>query len=366
LASVGVMSACALSLPQFACGDVVSPPTVRQFGVWKDTNHNGVFDSGDQKLACVANMLQYYCAAQSYGYKQYYNLQGADLSGWPNSSDGPLTGQTHQTWLTPQEHPDRVVDAAGNMSQRRDVLQFWMGWSRLDHDADNPVFATAAKGYNFGIIMNQEARRWDPVTQTVINLPVPLDAPIRNNVRMNITVTGSRLTPTVVLSDNFSTAPADSPVGPYNPDELPIGPTPTAQFKATGPGTFAGDWSYRDNSTAGGVIGNLDPLAREFLMKIDLLSLGRLGPDGGTPIEDIMFYNFDHPPGTYDPFDPATYNEPYTRMDLSALAAGGLIDGDTIFITDCCTQTPEPLTLALLALGGLGAAGAKWHRRRAA
>ena len=329
----------------YVWGNVVSPvPTVGDFAIYKaNPADGGTFNASvDTYLGCVTNYMQYMCAAQSYGY------------GWPSSSDGTIQHSYDSTWLTPQANPSATsgtVTVGGTSypaySWDPNVLQFYIGWAQLDHNTTNPAYATSPKGYNLGTIMNQEQRYWDPVSGTV--KVVPASQTISNNVKITYTVTGSTVAPVVAGSDTFTVGNSQ--------DLTTEGATP--QFQSTGVNTITGNWSYSNNVSDGGVIGNLVPDGTNpMVVAIDLAQLGNLS--------DIIIYDFTHSAGNYDPNDPASYlNQAYIRLDLAAL---GITSGDTIYLASypgCCTgnQTPEPVTLVLLGLGGAGVAAAGLKRR---
>jgi len=383
-----------LALVSVGHADVVSPPTVEKFAVWKDANGDGQWQSGDSVLTCVTNMLQYVCAGQSYNYKQYNYPAGADLSGHPSSGDGLLldqlnhtTGSIDTTWIKPQANS----------------LQFWMGWAQLDHNTDNAAISTSPKGFNLGIIMNAEPpTTWDNTQQKMVH-HITAGIPA-NNVQLGIKVRGSLLSPLsgeskdpatlaprVVVSDDFSNN-SSLYFSSFSNKELPAPPTPTtAAPYPTLPGqelvpdsnvpagwqsAFDGNWTYNTDTTGGGVIGNLRPDPANLGGFIIAITLGRLydpalGPSDPNGIKNIVFYSFPLAPGTYDPNDPATYNQAaYTEFSLDV---SQFHNGDTLFITGvppdstCCDNTavPEPVTVAFFVVGGLGLAGLRvWRSRR--
>ena len=369
-----VLVLCLVACGTTASADVISPvPTIGEFAIYKAAPAGGAFNPQvDSYLGCVYSYMQYLSAGTSYGYKQYDNPKGYDLSAWPNSSEGvtspgALTSTSHKTWLTPQNNPNAITGTVkvgettySAYSWQPNVLQFYVGWSRLDHDTNNETYATAARGYNLGVIMNQEQRYWDPVSNSVKHVPSDLSTNLAsnyNNVKINFTVLGSLADPNVVLADDFSTNPAEFPSDPPYTNEMPRDPKATAELKELTPGVFAGDWTYKLNSTDGGVLGNLVPDGTTpMVIKIDLIELGNL--------TDIIFYNFNNSPGNYDPFTAANYDQSYVRLDLQALGVG---EGDSLYLVsyqDCCgVTTPEPMTLLLLAGGGLSVVGAAVRKR---
>lgn len=353
-----------LGNPSAGKAGVVSPvPTVSQFGVYRDNGDRTFSSQNDALVGCVTNMMSYVCAAQTQNYKQYDNPKGYDISSWPSSGDGRLywektgTHVSDVTWLTPQDNPGAVtgtINVGGTnysaYSWMPNVLQFYLNWAQLDHNTDNPDYANVSKGYSLGINMNQEQRYWDPVSQTVKHVIAGLSSDTstnHNNVKIDFTVVSAVEEARMVLSDDFSTDPADYLHNPFYNGEQPSGQTATSELKKTGVNTFSGDWNYKFNSSDGGVIGNLmGDGSTPLIIRVDLVELGDL--------DQIIFYDFLHGAGNYDPFDMDSYDQPYTRLDLDAL---GLGEGDSFFITlydGCCNQVPEPMTLGLLLLGGAG------------
>ncbi|MDD4888971.1 MAG: PEP-CTERM sorting domain-containing protein [Phycisphaerae bacterium] len=379
--------------------------SVTSWGVYKDQNGNQTLDSADSVLGCITNMLQYMCAQQSYQYRQFGYPAGADLSGSPSSTDGGwpdlgTLGQYNQTWLKPE----------------KDTLQFWLGWSEYDHRTDlaNSGFVTSPKGYNFGLIMNAEPpATWDNALGKMVHHVT--NGVVRNNVQLGISVKGSSLTPMagestdpvtlsprVVISDDFTSDPSKY-YSSYSTKELPTPPVPTTANPypsfvgqeltpngAVPPGWqshFNGNWTYNEDTTDGGVLGNLRPTGSDpagtFQIRITLDQLGIGDPTapGYTGIKKLVFYSF-NPPANYTSdqmlHDPSIYLSAWTRVELDLTQ---IQQGDTIFIaggnfapaapgnenlfgTDCCNLTPEPFTIVLMGIGGLGAAGAAWRRRR--
>ncbi|MCG3180291.1 MAG: hypothetical protein BIFFINMI_02650 [Phycisphaerae bacterium] len=385
-----------------------------EWAIYKDVNGNGVYDAADEQagpLACVQNMLQYLSAGTSYDYFQYITPNGADASGFPNSSDGSFIGGGNTTWLQPQ----------------RDQLQFWLAYSRLDHDLKDPwntPGADAPHGYNLDMIMGRTDRIADlndpshPTWAYIVDGPnatkdygmgagvidagidisaaygpgytiyKPTEGETANTVKIDLAMTGSSLTPWVVMSDDVDTA-NDSvstpvPPSPGRPERPPLGGAGTVagqelvgistgdMTKTDGSGSydaaFRGDWTYNKDTTDGGVLGNFTPESSalgSLIIRVDLNSLGT----GDDAISKIIFYSF----AQLDPDNPFYQAMTlYDLMDATSTLNGLTVgEGDTFFILSNCNcdsfNTPEPATMALLGIGGavIGVGGAVSRRRRA-
>jgi hypothetical protein len=342
------------------------------FGLFKDVNGNGVLDdeerSCENKLGCAVNILEYLSADTSYDYKQYNTPPGSgpdhDISAWPNNSDGLFVSGLNTTWLEPQ----------------LDELQFYMGYSRRDHDSQTPEYDDAPKGFHLSMIMNRpeilltdgtikgkEGEGFNQANPFSFPIYKPTDGVVKNSVQLDLAVAGSSLDPFVALSDDVETTAAN-PTAAEPPRPLPAGTVLSGQeFVATTltqdliddgySDSFTGEWTYNEDTTDGGVLGNLLPDENDdFVIRVDLTELG----DGDDAIQTIVFYTFAHD-DINDPNDLNPYLQTFQMIELE------LAEGETFFITDDCNCiVPEPGTMILLALGTSAWAATFIRRRRRA
>lgn len=382
------ISAISFLTPPAQAASVIDPQNqvelkFQEFGIILDVNNNGVLDEEDKEtgqLACITNMLQYLSAATSYDYKQYLTPAGSgrdsDTSGWGNTSDGMYVGGGNTTWIEPEA----------------DALQFWMAFSRQDHDENAPdgmhyegSYALTPKGFNLNMIMNRTDRlnadgtikgqegdgfyMANPYGHTIYK---PTEGVEKNTVEIDFAVVGSTLDERVILSDDVELGTPPTAPNPGNPPRPTAGTPilPGQEFfvasqgdlsKQTGLDSydsyFQGDWTYNEDTTDGGVMGNLQPgeTPGSMIIRVDLTSLG----EGEDAIQKIIFYTFVHDDEN-DPENLNPYQMTFQKIELTLSA------GDTFFIVDkCCETVPEPVTLALMGFGGLGLAGAgAWRRYR--
>ena len=128
---------------------------LRKFGVYQDTNANGVLDAGDTFLGGFMNWLTYDSAATSYNYGDHYSpgnsiaedpLDGfVDLTGapWARSEEG----NDDLSWL-PISNPDLSDD---------DVLHLYMVWSWWDNNSLEGLDADR-DGFSLGMLANSFLR----------------------------------------------------------------------------------------------------------------------------------------------------------------------------------------------------------------
>ena len=332
------------------CLGILSNPALaaeyKNFGVYQDTETNGVLDVGDTYLGGFQNWYTYDSAASSYNYGDHYVDPNADPP--PEFSD-PLNGFTDLTGAPWAKNEQGVLDSWLPISDGvpdDDVLHIYMVWSRYDN---LPAQSLENKdGFSLGLLANGFVRsRSDDSPGGGIDL----DIAIRND---------DTAFPQVTLSDDYIDEFGNITGRPPFPGIL----DPDAQeqeFYKIAPGGapynhyFEGRWNYTVSTADGGVIGgihNIDydieisPLYLVTSISSDGLVI-RINPQDfneNIQIKKVIIYDFG-----YD-------------VDLGASRATpveleipwGMDPNKTFFIASIPEVIPEPSALlSLLILGGI-------------
>ena len=332
----------AIVLMSLACvGMLVGPARAdfKNFGIYQDTNANGVLDVGDTYIDGFMSWYTHYSAATSYNYGDHYvednqypdPLNGFDdLTGAPYASDHD--GDDPLSWLPMDD----------------DELHIYMAWSHYDNNlpvpdpADSPLGEDSRRGgFALGMIANDFIRsRSDPTASGGYDL----DIAIRNR-------DDGVYVPQVTLSDD---------PGEYYAIPDPDGGTDPYNYH------FEGRWDYTASTGDGGVIAGIHN--RDYFIDIDpsnkvisILGDGlviRINPESlGNEFGDItkiVIYDFGYENGAGDTLGD-TPPIGYVKLDENHPAIGieipmGIEDNMTFFIASIPDVVPEPSSLLALAM----------------
>ena len=320
----------------------------KNFGVYQDTNPNGVLDPGDTFLGGFMNWYTYDSAASSYNYNDHY-VPGPDPSD-ENPYPDPLAGFTDLTGAPWAKNEQGVLDSWLPISDGvpdDDVLHIYMVWSRYDN---LPAQAGENKdGFSLGLLANGFVRWRD---DDAPGGEIDLDIAIRND--------GTSF-PQVTLSDDYIDKDGNITGRPPVPGILDPDAQEQEYYKIADPDLadpynhyFEGRWDYTKSTADGGVISGIHN--GDYDIDIDLSNIVtsisndglviRIDPraafsaDEDIEITKVIIYDFG-------------YNFGATRFSPVELEIPWGMDSDkTFFIASIPEVIPEPGTLlSLLILG---------------
>ena len=321
----------------------------KSFGVYQDTETNGVLDIGDTFLGGFENWYTHFSAATSYNYGDHYveeNDYPDPLNGFTDLTGAPYAADENEnvtSWL-PISNPDLSDD---------DVLHIYMVWS--GHDNAPEQSGLNIDGFSLGILANSFIRSRS-VNES--GGEVDLDIAIRND--------GTAF-PQVTLSDDYIEEGGDITGRPPAPGTL----DPLAQeqeyYKIADPGGepynhyFEGRWEYTKSTTDGGVISgihngdyDIDINPSDIVTSIsgDGLVI-RINPQLLDEIDKIIVYDFGYAAGANQ----------VTPVELEIPLVG--IDPErTLFIASIPEVVPEPSSLlSLLVIGTTVVLGRRGRKR---
>lgn len=335
-------------LPLFiACLLLLSSPAMadfKNFGVYQDTNGDGILNPGDTFLDGFMSWMTYYSAGTSYNYSDHSDPAHAgfsDLSGAPYASDqanDPLL-----SWLPRAE----------------DELHIYMAWSYYDNFSAEGIQFNRS-GFALGMIANDFILGSDDSSPSG---GYDLDIAVRNG--------GSSL-PQVTLSDDYDSknGKPDSPGTKENASQelyKIADPAPADPYNHH----FEGRWNYTASTGDGGVIGGISNADYDILidMYTDIVTsvtsddglVIRIDPLAFDEVDKIIIYDYGYSAGAVDTVGlapPVGYNE-FGPVPLEIPI--GTADDETFFIASIPEPIPEPSAILCLLIP---AGALLLHRRR--
>ncbi len=336
------------------CLGILSSPAwaeYKNFGVYQDTETNGVLDVGDTYLGGFQNWYTYDSAASSYNYGDHKVVETPPVA-YPD----PLNGFTDLTGAPWAKNELGVVDSWLPISDGvpdDDVLHIYMVWS--EHDNLPAQSLENKDGFSLGLLANGFVR-WPRDDATSSGGTIDLDIAIRND---------DTAFPQVTLSDDyideFGTISGRPPFpGILDPDAQ------EQEFYKIAPGGapynhyFEGRWDYTNSTADGGVIsgihnGDYDIDINPSNIVLSILGDGlviRIDPQDlseNIEITKVIIYDFG-------------YNTGATRfVPFELEIPWGMDSGSTFFIASIPEMVPEPATLLTLLI--TGAVGVLARRR---
>ncbi len=324
-----------------ACLGILSSPALaefKNFGVYQDTQTNGVLDIGDTFLGGFMNWYTYDSAASSYNYGDHYS------PGNPIAED-PLNGFTDLTGAPWAKNEQGVLDSWLPISDGvpdDDVLHIYMVWSRYDNLPEQSL--ENKDGFSLGLLANGFIRsRSDDSPGGGIDL----DIAIRND---------DTAFPQITLSDDYIDEFGNITGRPPFPGILDPNALEQEFYKIAPGGApynhyFEGRWNYTVSTTDGGVIGGIHNIDYDIeISPFDLVTsissdglVIRINPQDfneNIQIKKVIIYDFGYALGA-DRFVPVELEIPW-----------GVDPDKTFFIASIPELVPEPSTLlSLLVIG---------------
>lgn len=342
---------CALTFSLLAiCGLMLAQPVLadyKNFGVYQDSNADGVLNSGDTYLGGVMSWLTFYSAGTSYNYSDHDDpaLAGFD--------DLDLTG-------APYGANQANDDVLSWLPMDDDELHIYMVWARYDNEVDEDpqdpdAVGNKRDGFSLGMIANDYIRgRSDDSPSGGYGL----DIAVRND---------DTSIPQVTLSDDYFSDVHPDGRPPVSPDPAYKENASQELWKIADPDLvdpynhyFQGRWDYTASTADGGVIGGIHN--GDYDISINLLTdivtsvvgdglVIRIDPLYFDEVDKIVIYDFGYaggavdtlgntPPAGYDEFSPTTLEIPL-----------GTAADKTFFIASIPAPEPSGL-LSLLILAG--------------
>ncbi len=203
----------------------------KNFGVYRDTNPNGVLDSGDTYIDGFMSWFTYYSAATSYNYSDHSDealAQFDDLTGAPYAANQENDPGDELSWLPMDD----------------DELHLYMAWSYYDNTSEEGL-ENQRSGFSLGLIANDYIRGRD-------------DSSASGGYHLVIAVRNDDTSvPQVTMSDDYNLNGGRPPF-PGGKDNLSqelwktgTDPSPGAAYNHY----FEGMWEYTASTADGGVIG---------------------------------------------------------------------------------------------------------------
>ena len=307
----------------------------KNFGVYQDSNGDGLLNAGDKYLGGVMSWMTYYSAGTSYNYGDHGDAALAgfdDLTGAPYAAD--QAGDGTLSWLPMDD----------------DELHLYMVWSYYNNTSQEGI-DNKRGGYSLGLIANDYIRGRDDDSASG---GYDLDIAIRN---------GLVSVPQVLLSDDYDSNGGRPPY-PGTKDNAS-----QELYKIADPNLadpyghhFEGRWDYTASTADGGVIGGI--LHSDYDISINLLtdivtSVGgdglviRIDPLAFDEVSKIVIYDFGYLAGAVDTVGltpPAGYNE-FGPVGLE-IPIGTSAD-KTFFIASIPVPEPSGLTSLLILCGAV-------------
>ena len=316
-------------------GILVSPARAdyKNFGVYQDTNADGVLNPGDTYLGGFMSWMTYISAATSYNYGNHNDpalIGQSDLTGAPYAFN--QANDTVLSWLPMDD----------------DELHIYLAWSYYDNTSPEGVRNQRA-GFSLGLIANDYIRY--PISRTDFSPSggYNLDIAVRND---------ATAIPQVTMSDDY-----DTNGRPPSPGFK----TDASQefYKITDPNLsdpytdhFEGRWNYTASTADGGIIDgihngdyNIDITLSDIVTSVvgDGLVI-RIDPQAFDEVSKIVIYDFGYFAGAVDTLGltaPVGYNE-FGPVGLE-IPLG--TDADkTFFIASIPVTVPEPSSLLGLTM----------------
>lgn len=338
------------------CVGVIAGPAsadFKNFGVYQDTNGDGILNPGDTFIKGFMSWYTYHSAATSYNYGDHGDAAitgSSDLTGAPWASDNATDSSL--SWL-------RMDD---------DELHMYMAWSDWDNNSQEGI-ANQRGGFALGMIANDYIRGRTDLSPSG---GYDLDIAIRND--------GTTL-PQVRLSDDYTVtggATTGRPPFPGMQDNASQELYKTAGSDATYNNQFEGRWNYTASTGDGGVIAGIHN--GDYDIEIDpsnivTSKLGdglviRIDPLAFREVNKIVLYDFGYYNGAVDALGnvaPAGY----VGSDVGWAPLGieipiGTDANKTFFIASIPEVIPEPVTLLSLTIMAVASALVTGKRRNRA
>ena len=283
-----------VSLVLVCLGILVSPARAdyKNFGVYQDTNADGVLNPGDTYLGGFMSWMTYYSAATSYNYSAHSDpalIGQSDLTGAPYAAN--QSGDPVLSWLPMDD----------------DELHIYVAWSYYGNtSAEGELYERA--GFSLGLIANDYIRGR---TDFSASGGYDLDIAVRND---------ATALPQVTMSDDYDTN-GRPPFPGFKADSS------QEFYKITDPDLldpynhhFEGRWHYTASTADGGIIDgihngdydiDIDPLDIVTSMTGDGLVI-RIDPLAFDEVSKIVIYDFGYSAGAVDTVGltpPVGYNE---------------------------------------------------------
>jgi len=319
-----------VSLVVVCLGILVSPARAdyKNFGVYQDTNADGVLNPGDTYLGGIMSWMTYISAATSYNYFDHNDpaLTGkSDLTGAPYAFD--QANDPVLSWLPMDD----------------DELHIYLAWSYYDNTSAEGTSNQRA-GFSLGLIAN------DFIRSRSINEPgggYSLDIAVHND---------TTAIPQGTMSDDYDTN-GRPPTPGYKTDSS------QEFYKITNPNPsgfytdyFEGRWNYTVSTGDGGIIDgihngdysiDINPSDIVTSMTGDGLVV-RIDPQAFDEVSKIVIYDFGYSAGAVDTLGltaPVGYNEfGPVRLEIPI----GTDPNMTFFIASIPGVIPEPSSLLVL------------------
>ena len=312
----------------------------KNFGVYQDSNADGVLNSGDTYLGGIMSWLTFYSAGTSYNYGDHSDAalaEFSDLTGAPYAADAD--NDQVLSWLPMDD----------------DELHIYLAWSHYDNNSPEGI-QYDREGYSLGLIANDYIRGR---TDDSYSGGYDLDIAVRDD---------DTSTPQVTLSDDYDSSGGRPPY-PGTKDNASQEFYKIADPNLADPYNhhFEGRWDYTASTADGGVIGGISNSDYDVVINTNTNAVTSVAGDGLViridplafdEVNKILIYDFGYfagavdtvgqtPPVGYDEFGPVTLEIPL-----------GTAAHETFFIAS--VPTPEPSTVLCLLIP----AGAFLLRRR--
>ncbi len=335
----------------------------KNFGIYQDTNADGVLNPGDTFIEGFMSWYTYYSAASSYNYN---NHSDSHLKIDEDHDQPYLTGAPYAADQADDGELSCLFDSPADEAFAEDKLHIYMAWSKWDNAPEQS--GENKDGFALAMIANNYTR--EAATATVSG-GYDLDIAINND---------GTSWPQVTLSDDyidkFGNVTGRPPApGILDPDALEQeyykiapGPAPYDHY-------FQGRWDYTENTGDGGVISGIHNIDYDIVINpsdiVQSISADglviRIDPLAFRDVDTIVFYDFGYSEDAVDTLGDTvplhyagnTANFDPLRIEIAADTAAS----KTLFIASIPVPEPSGL-LSLLILGTIVVLGRRRGKNR--